>query len=100
MHREKLIELEGAEVIALDEYGDANGVPVIFCHGWRSSSTCGTYGHRRFAPALSVDDGTTSNPTATFANILLSGTAGSVIAAPDPSSSAALKNAIVAAVRR
>src|SRR5437588_4892777 len=37
MHREKLIELEGAEVIALDEYGDANGVPVIFCHGWPSS---------------------------------------------------------------
>src|SRR5437016_6989878 len=39
MHREKLIELEGAEVIALDEYGDANGVPVIFCHGWPSSRT-------------------------------------------------------------
>src|SRR5438132_12075346 len=39
MHREKLIELEGAEVIALDEYGDANGVPVVFCHGWPSSRT-------------------------------------------------------------
>src|SRR5207302_8716132 len=39
MHREKLIELEGAEVIALDEYGNANGVPVIFCHGWPSSRT-------------------------------------------------------------
>src|SRR5256714_15520860 len=39
MHREKLIELEGAEVIALDEYGDANGVPVIFCHGWPSART-------------------------------------------------------------
>src|SRR3989442_12729367 len=39
MHREKLIELEGAEVIALDEYGDATGVPVIFCHGWPSSRT-------------------------------------------------------------
>src|SRR5438128_9268224 len=37
MHREKLIELEGAEVIALEEYGNANGEPVIFCHGWPSS---------------------------------------------------------------
>src|SRR5437868_15099283 len=39
MNREKLIELQCAKVIALDEYGDANGVPVIFCHGWPSSRT-------------------------------------------------------------
>src|SRR6266571_3546238 len=39
MHRENLIELENNAVIALDEYGDANGVPVIFCHGWPSSRT-------------------------------------------------------------
>jgi pimeloyl-ACP methyl ester carboxylesterase len=39
MHRENLIELEGGAVIAIEEYGDANGVPVIFCHGWPSSRT-------------------------------------------------------------
>src|SRR5438046_9894978 len=37
MHRENLIELENNAVIAFEEYGDANGVPVIFCHGWPSS---------------------------------------------------------------
>src|SRR5437868_14190707 len=39
MNREKLIELQCAKVIALEEYGDATGVPVIFCHGWPSSRT-------------------------------------------------------------
>jgi pimeloyl-ACP methyl ester carboxylesterase len=39
MHRENLIELEDGAVIAIEEYGDANGVPVIFCHGWPSSRT-------------------------------------------------------------
>jgi len=39
MHRENLIELENNAVIAFEEYGDANGVPVIFCHGWPSSRT-------------------------------------------------------------
>jgi pimeloyl-ACP methyl ester carboxylesterase len=39
VNTEKLIELEKGVVIALEEYGDANGVPVIFCHGWPSSRT-------------------------------------------------------------
>ena len=39
MHPEKLIELEDGAVIAVEEYGDANGTPVIFCHGWPSSRT-------------------------------------------------------------
>ena len=39
MHPEKLIELENGAVIAVEEYGDPNGMPVIFCHGWPSSRT-------------------------------------------------------------
>jgi pimeloyl-ACP methyl ester carboxylesterase len=39
MHRENLIELEDGTVIAFEEYGNAKGVPVIFCHGWPSSRT-------------------------------------------------------------
>jgi pimeloyl-ACP methyl ester carboxylesterase len=37
MNRENLIKLENGAVIAFEEYGNANGVPVIFCHGWPSS---------------------------------------------------------------
>jgi pimeloyl-ACP methyl ester carboxylesterase len=39
MHHENLIELEDGAVIAFEEYGDVNGVPVMFCHGWPSSRT-------------------------------------------------------------
>jgi pimeloyl-ACP methyl ester carboxylesterase len=39
MNREKFIQLENGAVVAFEEYGDANGVPVIFCHGWPSSHT-------------------------------------------------------------
>jgi pimeloyl-ACP methyl ester carboxylesterase len=39
MYYENLIELEDGAVIAFEEYGDANGVPVMFCHGWPSSRT-------------------------------------------------------------
>jgi pimeloyl-ACP methyl ester carboxylesterase len=38
MSGEKLIRLEN-DVIAFEEYGDENGLPVIFCHGWPSSRT-------------------------------------------------------------
>ena len=34
-----LVQLENGGVIAFEEYGDASGVPVIFCHGWPSSRT-------------------------------------------------------------
>jgi pimeloyl-ACP methyl ester carboxylesterase len=37
--KENFIQLQDGGVIAFEEYGDANGVPVIFCHGWPSSRT-------------------------------------------------------------
>src|SRR6266705_1871602 len=39
MGGEKLVQLENGAVIAFEQYGDANGVPVIYCHGWPSSRT-------------------------------------------------------------
>src|SRR6266576_2703843 len=39
MSEESLIRLENGSVIAFEEYGDENGLPVIFCHGWPSSRT-------------------------------------------------------------
>ena len=39
MSDESLIRLENGGVIAFEEYGDENGLPVIFCHGWPSSRT-------------------------------------------------------------
>jgi pimeloyl-ACP methyl ester carboxylesterase len=36
---EDSVQLENGGVIAFEEYGDASGVPVIFCHGWPSSRT-------------------------------------------------------------
>jgi pimeloyl-ACP methyl ester carboxylesterase len=37
MIRGAVVQLENGAHLAYDEYGDANGVPVIFCHGWPSS---------------------------------------------------------------
>src|SRR6266403_2985499 len=39
MSEKSLIRLENGGVIAFEEYGDENGLPVIFCHGWPSSRT-------------------------------------------------------------
>ena len=39
MNREKFVELGEGAVVAFEEYGDANGIPVLFCHGWPSSRT-------------------------------------------------------------
>src|SRR6266481_476899 len=39
MTRQKFVTLQGGAVVAFQEYGDANGTPVIFCHGWPSSCT-------------------------------------------------------------
>jgi pimeloyl-ACP methyl ester carboxylesterase len=36
---QSLIQLENGDALAFGEYGDAKGVPVIFCHGWPSSCT-------------------------------------------------------------
>jgi pimeloyl-ACP methyl ester carboxylesterase len=33
------LQLKNGGVIAFEEYGDRNGEPVIFCHGWPSSRT-------------------------------------------------------------
>ncbi|MDQ2919146.1 MAG: alpha/beta hydrolase, partial [Verrucomicrobiota bacterium] len=35
--RGAIVKLKGGGHLAYDEYGDARGVPVIFCHGWPSS---------------------------------------------------------------
>src|SRR5207247_10029240 len=39
MVQQKLVQLGNDRVVAFEEYGDEKGVPVIFCHGWPSSST-------------------------------------------------------------
>jgi pimeloyl-ACP methyl ester carboxylesterase len=39
MSNDDFVQLENGGVLALAEYGDASGVPVIFCHGWPSSRT-------------------------------------------------------------
>jgi len=39
MSSEDLVRLKNGAVIAFEQYGDASGVPVIFCHGWPSSRT-------------------------------------------------------------
>lgn len=33
----KMVQLQNGGRIALDEYGDPDGAPVFFCHGWPSS---------------------------------------------------------------
>lgn len=37
MSRETIVQVSDRAVVAFEEYGDPNGVPVIFCHGWPSS---------------------------------------------------------------
>jgi pimeloyl-ACP methyl ester carboxylesterase len=39
VNRENFVEVGQGRVVAFEEYGDANGIPVIFCHGWPSSRT-------------------------------------------------------------
>jgi pimeloyl-ACP methyl ester carboxylesterase len=39
MKKENFVELQNGAVLAFQEYGAANGVPVLFCHGWPSSCT-------------------------------------------------------------
>src|SRR5215472_10597884 len=39
MHRTDVVQLHNGGVVAFQEYGDATGTPVIFCHGWPSSRT-------------------------------------------------------------
>jgi pimeloyl-ACP methyl ester carboxylesterase len=37
MSSETFVQLPDGAVVAFEEYGDPNGVPMIFCHGWPSS---------------------------------------------------------------
>src|SRR5437588_5608628 len=37
--RERVFRLQSGGHVAYDEYGDPNGVPIFFCHGWPSSRT-------------------------------------------------------------
>ena len=45
MSAENFVQFEDGAVIAFEEYGDPNGVPVIFCHGWPSSRTMARLAH-------------------------------------------------------
>ena len=37
--RERVLQLQSGGHVTYDEYGDPQGVPVFFCHGWPSSRT-------------------------------------------------------------
>lgn len=43
--RSQVIRLTNGAHVAVSEYGDANGLPVIFCHGWPSSRTMAELTH-------------------------------------------------------
>lgn len=44
-NRTDTLTLASGAVIALSEYGDPDGVPVFFCHGWPSSRTMAELAH-------------------------------------------------------
>src|SRR6266481_2792196 len=39
MTRQKIVQFDNGGIVAFQEYGAVDGVPVIFCHGWPSSCT-------------------------------------------------------------
>ena len=39
MTRQKIVKFDDGGIVAFQEYGAANGVPAVFCHGWPSSRT-------------------------------------------------------------
>jgi pimeloyl-ACP methyl ester carboxylesterase len=43
--RSQVIRLADGAHVAVEEYGDAAGVPVVFCHGWPSSRTMAQLTH-------------------------------------------------------
>jgi pimeloyl-ACP methyl ester carboxylesterase len=45
MKKEEFVQLQDGVVVAFQEYGEANGVPVVFCHGWPSSCTMAQLTH-------------------------------------------------------
>ena len=46
MSTENFIQLDDGAIVAFGEYGNATGVPVIFCHGWPSSRTMAQLTHK------------------------------------------------------
>ncbi|HEY2615130.1 MAG TPA: alpha/beta hydrolase [Chthoniobacterales bacterium] len=44
--RTEIVSLRNGAEIALSEYGDPNGAPVFFCHGWPSSRTMAELTHQ------------------------------------------------------
>ncbi|MDQ6861361.1 MAG: alpha/beta hydrolase, partial [Verrucomicrobiota bacterium] len=45
MARGALLKLEDGAQIAYEEYGGAEGTPVLFCHGWPSSRSMAQLAH-------------------------------------------------------
>ena len=43
--RSQRLTLASGATIALSEYGDPQGAPVFFCHGWPSSRTMAELAH-------------------------------------------------------
>lgn len=43
--RSQVIRLRNGGHVAVEEYGDTGGVPVVFCHGWPSSRTMAELTH-------------------------------------------------------
>src|SRR5260370_6443132 len=39
MTRQKIVQFDNGGIVAFQEYGAADGMPVVFCHGWPSSRT-------------------------------------------------------------
>jgi pimeloyl-ACP methyl ester carboxylesterase len=39
MTSQEIVRLDNGAIVAFQEYGAADGVPVVFCHGWPSSCT-------------------------------------------------------------
>ena len=41
----RIVQLEDGGQLAVDEYGDPSGTPVVFCHGWPSSRSMAALTH-------------------------------------------------------
>jgi len=41
----RLMQMAGGGQMAFSEYGDQNGRPVLFCHGWPSSRSMAQLTH-------------------------------------------------------
>src|SRR5437660_11142513 len=58
--RDEIFIRENGQRVAFSEYGDPNGEPVIFCHGWPSSRLMAQFTHdaaRELGVRISSPDG-------------------------------------------